>query len=87
MQSMTCRDILKEVHKGSIDNWFNSEEEYQRQKEEEMGGDTILDFINREVWKEESTGKWAFMGKQFKRKGQAENAAVKYFKKSKGENK
>lgn len=83
MQSMTYKEILQHTHKGSIDNWFNSAEEYKAQ-EEDMGGDTILDFINREVWKDESTGKWIFMGKEFKRQGQAEKAAMQYFKKNKG---
>ncbi len=46
-----------------------------------MGGDTILDFIKREVWQDSDTGKWRFKNKEFKREGQAEKAAVQYFKK------
>ncbi|WAK43662.1 hypothetical protein [Cronobacter phage EspYZU12] len=81
MQSRHYEDLLREIHKDSIDQWFHSEEEYQQHKEKEMGGDTILDFIKREVWQDSDTGKWRFKNKEFKREGQAEKAAVQYFKK------
>lgn len=81
MQSRDYSDLLKEIHGDSIDKWYVSEEDMN--KERDMGGETILEFIKREVWQDVDSRKWIFKGKQFKRKGQAETAAFRNFKSNK----
>lgn len=46
-----------------------------------MGGESILEFINREVWQDSDTGKWVFKGSEYRREGQARKAASLYFRK------
>ncbi|QXL90489.1 hypothetical protein [Salmonella phage NINP13076] len=79
MQSKTYAQLLMEIHKDSIDNWFESEEAYEQSKEKEMGGDSVLEFIKREVWFDGDNGKWRFRNEEFKRQGQAQKAARKFF--------
>lgn len=76
MQSINYREMLKEIHGDTI-TWFESEEEMGRS----MGGESILEFINSEVWQDSDTGKWIFKGEEFRREGQARKAARLYFRK------
>uniref|UniRef100_A0AAU8GGS6 Uncharacterized protein n=1 Tax=Salmonella phage vB_SEnST11_KE22 TaxID=3161173 RepID=A0AAU8GGS6_9CAUD len=82
MQSITYAKLLMEIHGDSIDNWFESEEAYAQSKEKDMGGDSILEFVQREVWFDSDNGKWRFREGEFKRQGQAEKAARKFFHKN-----
>lgn len=79
MQSRDYRELLKEIHGDSVDNWYLPEEEWG--KESTMGGENILEFINHEVWKDTDTRQWRFKDKHFKREGQARKAARLYFRK------
>lgn len=74
MQSVNYRELLQSIHGDSVDKWFESVEEI------EMSGDTIMEFIEREVYQDMYSMKWKFKSKEFKRKGQAETAAAKYFR-------
>lgn len=73
MQNIDYRQMLREIHGDTI-TWFESVEEA------EMGGATIMEFIEREVYQDMYSMKWKFKSKEFKRKGQAETAAAKYFR-------
>lgn len=79
MQSRDYRELLKEIHGDAVDNWYLPEEAWG--KEDNMGGESILEFINKEVWQDSDTGKWVFKGEEFRREGQARKAARLYFRK------
>lgn len=72
MQNISYRDLLQQIHGESIDNVPDPQVECTHERP--------IDFIRREVWKDADTGKWRFMGKEYKRQGQAEKAALRYFK-------
>lgn len=76
MQSREYLELLEEVHGDTITR-LESEEEMERS----MGGESILEFMRREVWQDADTGKWVFKGDEYRREGQARKAARLYFRK------
>lgn len=72
MQNIEVQDILQKIHEQSVDNVPHPQVECRHERP--------IDFIRREVWRDVDTGKWRFMGKEYKRQGQAEKAALRYFR-------
>lgn len=73
------REIIR-PYEGLVDRWITSQRE-REEVEKRMGESSVMEFINRSVWKDSDTGKWRFMQKSFKRQGQAVNACIKHFNK------